>query len=265
MVKISNSLVGVLNFHTLLISFPVIGIALWLRIKSPTECELFLQLPLLVVGVFLFVVSVLGFVGSCFRDSIFLCLYLFLLFLLILAMAAFTVFAFVVTNKNIGQAISGKGYREYRLGDYSHWLQKRVGDRKNWRAIHGCLKEAKVCGRLEDDIGTKASEFYRKNLSPIQSGCCKPPTYCGFTYGSGLSSSNSDCKTWSNDQDKLCYGCNACKGGVLATLKNGWKKVVILNAALLAFVIVIYSVGCCAFRNNKSHSHHTHFYRGGYH
>ncbi|CAL9199468.1 unnamed protein product [Musa hybrid cultivar] len=180
----------------------------------------------------------------------------------------------VVTNKSIGQAISGKGYKEYRLGDSSHWLQKRVGDRKNWRVIHGCLKEAKVCGRLEDDIGTKPSEFYRKNLSPIQSGCCKPPTYCGFTYAnatywiiprSGLSSSNPDCKARSNDQDKLCYGCNACKGGVLATLENGWKKVVILNAALLAFVIVIYSVGCCAFRNNKSHSRHTHFYRGGDH
>lgn len=168
MVKISNSLIGILNFLTLLVSFPVIGIALWFRVQAATECERVLQLPLLVLGIFLFVVSVLGFVGSCFRVSVFLWIYLFVLFLLILAMFAFTMFGLIVTNKGVGQAIVGRAYKEYKLDDYSHWLQKRVRDWPTWNVIEGCLKEAKVCGQLEGAVGMKATEFYRKNLSPIQ-------------------------------------------------------------------------------------------------
>ncbi|THU66277.1 hypothetical protein C4D60_Mb05t12460 [Musa balbisiana] len=272
MVKISNSLIGILNFLTLLVSFPVIGIALWFRVQAATECERVLQLPLLVLGIFLFVVSVLGFVGSCFRVSVFLWIYLFVLFLLILAMFAFTMFGLIVTNKGVGQAIVGRAYKEYKLDDYSHWLQKRVRDWPTWNVIEGCLKEAKVCGQLEGAVGMKATEFYRKNLSPIQSGCCKPPSYCRFTYvnatywtmpKSGAVAPGLDCKAWSNDQEKLCYTCNSCKGGVLATLKDGRKKVAIFNAALLVFLIITYTVGCCAYRNNKSRNHYPpYYYRG---
>ncbi|KAJ8505575.1 hypothetical protein OPV22_006461 [Ensete ventricosum] len=269
MVRISNSLIGILNFLTLLVSFPIIGIALWFRVQAATECERVLQLPLLVLGIFLFVVSVLGFVGSCFRVSVFLWIYLFVLFLLILAMVAFTMFGLIVTNKGVGQAIVGRAYKEYKLDDYSHWLQKRVRDWSTWNVIEGCLKEAKVCGQLEGDVGMKATEFYRKNLSPVQSGCCKPPSYCRFTYvnathwtmpKSGSAASGLDCKAWSNDQEKLCYSCNSCKGGVLATLKDARKKVAIFNAALLVFLIVTYSVGCCAFKNKRSRSQYPPYY-----
>ena len=97
-------------------------------------------------------------------------------------------------------------------------------------------------------------------LSCVQSGCCKPPTGCNFTYQSetvwakptGLNSTNDpDCNTWSNDQRALCYDCQSCKAGVLANVKNDWKKIATVNIIFLIFLIIVYSVGCGAFRNNR--------------
>ncbi|URE24780.1 Tetraspanin family [Musa troglodytarum] len=244
MVRISNSLVGFLNFLTLLISFPIIGAGLWFRLHAATECERFLQLPLLVLGGFLLVVSVLGLIGACCCVSF-----------------------FMVTNKGVGEAVSGVGFKEYRLSDYSGWLQKRVENWETWRQIDGCLKDAQVCAGLEGLAGLQDSQFLAKNLSPLQSGCCKPPTFCGFQYKNatfwtvptaGLKSTDADCKLWSNDQGKLCYDCGSCKAGVLATLKSKWKVVSIFNIALLVLLIIVYSIGCCALRNNRAKMH------GGY-
>ncbi|BAF20152.2 Os06g0653100, partial [Oryza sativa Japonica Group] len=98
------------------------------------------------------------------------------------------------------------------------------------------------------------------HLHHIQSGCCKPPTGCNFAYvsetvwtkPSGFNSTDDpDCTTWSNDQTALCYDCQSCKAGVLANLKNDWKKIATVNIIFLIFLIIVYSVGCCAFRNNR--------------
>ncbi|XP_073014351.1 tetraspanin-8-like [Typha latifolia] len=268
MVRISNGLLGTLNLVILLLSVPVIGIGTWLRFHAASECEKFLQWPVIILGVFLSVVSLLGLLGSCCRMTFFLWIYLFVLFLLILGMFCFTVFAFVITNKGIGEVISGKGYKEYRLGDYSKWLQKRVGDWKTWEEIKSCMKDGKVCGGFNGDVGLKANDFYKQNLSPIKSGCCKPPTYCGFVYQnatywvapkSRITPGGVDCKTWNNDQSKLCYDCDSCKAGVLATMKSKWKYVSIFNIALIVFLIIVYSIGCCAIRNNKNDSYYKHY------
>jgi hypothetical protein len=94
----------------------------------------------------------------------------------------------------------------------------------------------------------------------FQSGCCKPPTGCNFSYQSetvwikpnGFNGTDyPDCNTWSNDQTALCYDCTSCKAGVLANLKNSWKKIATVNIVFLVFLIIVYSVGCCAFRNNR--------------
>jgi hypothetical protein len=92
------------------------------------------------------------------------------MFLLILVLFCFTIFAFVVTNKGAGEVVGGKGYKEYRLGDYSDWLRKRVESEKNWRKIKSCLVDSKVCKSLIDDGGrnTPVEEFYGKHLSSIQ-------------------------------------------------------------------------------------------------
>lgn len=94
----------------------------------------------------------------------------------------------------------------------------------------------------------------------LQSGCCKPSNDCNFTYVSPTewnnstqsSYSNSDCNLWSNDQNLLCYRCQSCKAGFLQNIKTNWKKVAIVNIVFLIILIVVYSIGCCAFRNNRS-------------
>lgn len=180
------------------------------------------------------------------------------MFVLIVLLFCFTIFAFVVTNKGAGEVVSGRGYKEYRLGDYSNWLQKRVGNGKNWRRIRSCLEDSKVCKSLSDDANVDFQAYIKKSLNPLQSGCCKPPTECNFTYvnatvwntpATGTNSTNPDCATWTNQN--LCFDCQSCKAGVLDNLKKDWKKVAILNIIFLIFLIVVYSIGCCAFRNNR--------------
>ncbi|PKA55127.1 Tetraspanin-8 [Apostasia shenzhenica] len=256
----SNSLVFVVNLLTLLISFPLTGIGLWLRLNAASDCEHFLLWPVLVTGLLLMAVSLLGLFGSCCHVSAFLCLYLFAMFVVIVGLFCFTVFTVVVTNKSIGDALSGAGYKEYRLGDYSHWLQTRVRDYNTWSRIKSCIKDAGVCPKLDDFAIKEANELYNRSLSTIQSGCCKPPLYCGLkevnaTYWeapkSGLTSNDIDCKVWSNDPNRLCFDCDSCKAGVLAKLKREWKKLAIFNLCLLLFLNLVYSIGCCAFRNSR--------------
>ncbi|KAI4985057.1 hypothetical protein ZWY2020_017687 [Hordeum vulgare] len=61
-----------------------------------------------------------------------------LLFILIALLLVFTALAFVV---------SGCGYREYRLGEYFTWLQRRVEDADKWARIRSCLRDGSVCQR----------------------------------------------------------------------------------------------------------------------
>lgn len=167
MVRISNNLVGLLNFLTFLLSIPILGGGIWLSNRASTDCEKFLDRPIIALGVFLLLVSLAGMIGAWCRVSWLLWIYLLVMFVLIVLVFCFTIFAFVVTNKGVGEVVSGRGYKEYRLGDYSNWLQKRVSSDKNWRKIRSCLQDSKVCKSLEDK-NLPQSDFFNSHLSPIQ-------------------------------------------------------------------------------------------------
>lgn len=259
MVRCSNNLVGVLNFIVFLLSIPILAGGIWLSQKGSTECERFLDKPVIALGVFLMVVAIAGLIGSCCRVTWLLWTYLLVMFLLILLVFCFTIFAFVVTNKGAGEKVSERGYKEYRLGDYSNWLQKRVNSDKNWRKIRSCLVESKVCSKLEAKlINEPVNKFYQEHLTALQSGCCKPAEKCQFTYVSATNWTKTagthpdpDCQTWDNAPNKLCFDCQSCKAGLLDNIKSAWKKVAVVNIIFLVFLIIVYSVGCCALRNNK--------------
>ncbi|XP_047308622.1 tetraspanin-8-like [Impatiens glandulifera] len=267
MFRLSNNLVGILNFITFLLSIPILWAGVWLSKQGVTECERFLDKPLIALGVFLMLISLAGLIGACCRVTWLLWVYLLVMFILILILFCFTIFAFAVTNKGAGENLSGKGYKEYRLGDYSNWLQKRVNSPKNWNKIQSCLQDSNVCKSL---IGsqTSADKFFMEHLSSVQSGCCKPSNDCGFEYvnptnwnqtGNSTIDGNPDCKVWRNDESLLCYGCQSCKAGLLDNLKRDWKKVAVVNIVFIVFLIIVYSIGCCAFRNNRR-DNHRHYY-----
>ncbi|GFS33725.1 tetraspanin7 [Actinidia rufa] len=218
MVRLSNNLIGILNFVTFLLSIPILWAGIWLSRQANTECERFLEKPVIALGVFLMVVSILGLVGACCRVSLLLWIYLLVMFLLILVLFCFTIFVFVVTNKGAGEVVSGKGYKEYRLGDYSNWLQKRVNSTKNWNKIRSCLIDSKVCKSLIDDGSN----------TPVETRVAA-----------------------SHQTTAVLLTCQSCKAGLLDNLKHDWKRVAVVNVIFLIFLIIVYSIGCCAFRNNR--------------
>ncbi|GAV62091.1 Tetraspannin domain-containing protein [Cephalotus follicularis] len=259
----SNHLIGLINFLTLLLSIPILVGGIWLSTKANnTDCLKFLQWPLIIIGVCILVVSLAGFAGACYRNTFLMWLYLFVMFFVIATLIGFIIFAYAVTDKGSGRVVSNRAYKDYYLQDYSGWLEERVASDSYWAKISSCIRDSKVCNKMGVSINgvpETVDMFYQRKLSPIESGCCKPPTECGYTYvnetvwatGGGLVGTNADCTTWSNDQEQLCYSCDSCKAGVLASLRKSWRKVSVINIVILIILVIIYVIGCAAFRHNR--------------
>ncbi|GAB4825401.1 Tetraspanin-4 [Ancistrocladus abbreviatus] len=262
--RASNHLIGLVNFLTFLLSIAILGGGIWLSSRANnTDCLKFLQWPLIVIGAAIMVISLAGFAGSCYRNTFLMYLYMWAMFFIIAALVGFVIFAYAVTDKGSGRPLSNRAYRDYYLEDYSGWLRRRVADDSYWVKISSCIRDSKVCGkmgRFVDGVPETADMFYNRKLSPIESGCCKPPTECGYVYsnetvwnppGGGVAGSDLDCSSWNNDQEQLCYACNSCKAGVLASLRNSWRKVSVINIVVLILLVIFYVVAYAALRNNK--------------
>ncbi|KAJ0979327.1 hypothetical protein J5N97_014801 [Dioscorea zingiberensis] len=269
MLRGSNGLTGAVNFVTFLISVPILGGGIWLSSRTnSSECMQFLQWPLIVIGITIMVISLMGFAGACYGLSWLMWLYLFIMFFVVVALIGFIVFAYAVTDRGHGEVIMNRAFLEYQLSDYSGWLKERVSDPEYWSKISSCLRDARVCRGMakhgtDPATGMRVPEspdmFYRRQLSPIESGCCKPPTSCGYTYlnetfwnpVNGMMINDPDCTQWSNDQQKLCYQCDSCKAGFLASIHHSWRKVSVINIIVLIILVIVYVIGCAAFRNNQ--------------
>ncbi|CAM6017463.1 unnamed protein product [Sphagnum balticum] len=254
----SNFLMGIWNFVTLVLSLPIIAVGIWLAKQHNTVCYHFLEWPVIIIGGTILVVSLLGMLGAWCNINPLLVLYLIAMFFLMASLFIFTIFAFVVTNAGGGDAVPGKGFQEYHLGNYSTWLQKQVDKASLWDKIQICLNDAKVCNKLDNEYPT-STQFDAASLTPVQSGCCKPPSSCGFTFdnattwkGTPAPSADPDCSEWNNNQ--LCFNCTSCKAGVLQDIKHDWRKVAIVNIIMVVLLIIIYSVGCCARQNGSGSS-----------
>lgn len=164
MSRFSNTLIGSLNLLTLLASIPIIGAGLWMA-KSSITCENFLQMPLLVIGFVILVVSLAGFIGACFHVAWALWLYLLVMLCLIAALMGLTIFGLVVTGSGGGVELSGRNYREYRLRDYSPWLRDRVEDPRYWSTIKNCILGSSACTKI---TSWTPLDYLERRMSPVQ-------------------------------------------------------------------------------------------------
>ncbi|KAK9735090.1 hypothetical protein RND81_04G183100 [Saponaria officinalis] len=248
MKRMSNTIIGFLNLFTLLVSLPIIGGGL-IMAKNSTTCESFLQKPLTIIGFIILIVSIAGFLGACFNITWALWVYLVTMLILIVSLMIITLFGFVVTGQGGGAPVVGRVYKEYHIQDYSIWLRDRVKESENWRSISGCVFGSKTCHKV---ASWTPFDYMRNGLTPVQSGCCKPPTSCTYgPQGPIMMGQDPDCYKWNNDPNILCYNCDSCKAGVLETIRKDWHKLSILNVVILILLVALYSIGCCAFQNAR--------------
>lgn len=73
---------------------------------------------------------------------------------------------------------------------------------------------------------------------------------------------DSDCSLWNNDQNQLCYNCNACKAGLLGNLRKEWRKANIILIVAVVVLIWVYVIACSAFKNAQTEDLFTRYKQG---
>eukprot|EP00245_Coleochaete_scutata_P004125 TRINITY_DN16387_c0_g1_i1.p1 TRINITY_DN16387_c0_g1~~TRINITY_DN16387_c0_g1_i1.p1 ORF type:complete len:284 (-),score=40.08 TRINITY_DN16387_c0_g1_i1:763-1614(-) len=252
--KPSNAIITYLNAFTMVLALPIIAVGIWLTTQTGSECAKFLQAPVLFIGVFILFISFIGYFGSHLRITFLLWVYLFTMAMLIILLAAFTIFTFLVTLPGKGHTVQGQAFKEYRLKDYSPWLSERFNQTSTWNSIKSCTLKEGYCKRLDHEYKTR-EEYFNGKLSPLESGCCKPPAECGFTSENAtvwsapraMGANNSDCYIYTND--KFCEDCSSCKGGFVSFIQKEWRIAFVVQLTVLIALLVIYCTGCCARYN----------------
>ncbi|XP_068653311.1 tetraspanin-2-like [Aristolochia californica] len=257
---VSNNITAVLNFFAFLCSLPIIGAGTWLASKQDNECIHAFKWPVVLLGVLVLLVSLAGFAGAYWNRKGLLAIYLFSMAVLIVLLIVLLIFAFIVTRQDGSYAVAGRNYKEYRLQGYSAWLRNYIQNSEHWAQIRSCLALSDVCPRLSRDFFT-SDQFFVGDISPLQTGCCKPPTVCGYTYVNPTewvnpvnSMADPDCNIWSNDQSMLCYNCSSCKAGLLGNLRKEWRKANTILIITLVALISVYLIACNAFKNAQTAS-----------
>ncbi|GMJ04925.1 tetraspanin8 [Hibiscus trionum] len=266
-----NCIVGIVNSALLSLGICLIISGAYLHLKSGLDCEKILTAPFLVMGSLLIFVSMIGLMGTACSSSFCMFVYLALLSCLIVGVFFFTSFVLSITNKHVGQTLdnSDKVMESKSPLDFSHWLHNKVYDEQNWMKIKSCFVDTGICSGHDEytvdanfylliHFNKSFPEVVNDSLPTSKTECCKPPDVCGFkkkndTYweipskGASANSNNEDCHRWSNEVNKLCFDCHACKGGVINDFKKEWRLLALLSMLLLLLLVLVYVLGCCAF------------------
>ncbi|XP_040377764.1 tetraspanin-4-like [Oryza brachyantha] len=222
---------------------------------------------MLAIGLLFMIISISACCGQLLdEEGCFMCC-CFGLFIPFLFLLVFLIFGYI--------AVGGMDFHrsnkihEYNLDSYGGWLKGRVADPNYWSTTSVCLRDMDVCSGMRqlerdpqsgmfvpklssDERWTNKHGMSQHQMSPIESGCCKPPSSCAFTYmndttwapktgDADLGAKVVDCSRWSNDPQKLCFECDSCKAGFLDDTRKKWTK-----AALFPLVgLMIKVIGSC--------------------
>ncbi|XP_051194476.1 tetraspanin-2 [Lolium perenne] len=255
---VSNNITACVTLMALICAVPVIASGIWFASAQGEECARLARWPVAILGGLILLAALAGFVGAYWNRRRLLAFYLFAMGLLIVLLIALLAFAFAVTRGSGAYPVLGRAYDEYRLDGFSMWLRGYVSDDPGrWEGIKSCLAVSDTCKKLARQASfVTADQFYQSSLTPLQSGCCKPPSVCGFGYVSptvwtnpARPAADADCGRWSNDPAQLCYECESCRAGLLATLRRQWHKANIALVVATVSLVFLYLVGCSAYKN----------------
>ncbi|GFP85149.1 tetraspanin-10 [Phtheirospermum japonicum] len=225
----STFIIRWVNFLTILLAIGVIGFGVWMS-SHHDNCRKSLTMPVIGLGAVIFVVSIIGFLGALKNNSI-------LLWMSVTAVSYLALHhtggyfglhgvslsptiictRFIVTNNGSGHNVTGLRYKEYQLHDYSSWFLKQLNNSHNWEHLKSCLVKSDDCNSLAKKYKT-LKQLKLAKLSPIEAGCCRPPSECGYPAVNAsfydLSfhpiSSNKDCRLYKNSKAIKCYNCDSC-------------------------------------------------------
>ncbi|KAJ0242625.1 hypothetical protein HA466_0205740 [Hirschfeldia incana] len=141
-----------------------------------------LQWPVIILGILILLVGLAGFIGGFWRITWLLAVYLIAMLALILLFGVIVGFIYMVTLRGSGRKQPSRAYLEYSLEEFSGFLRRRVERSYIWERIRSCLSTTSICPDLNQRFILAHQDFFNAYLSPIQSGCCKPPTKCGYTF-----------------------------------------------------------------------------------
>ncbi|KAK1420631.1 hypothetical protein QVD17_22380 [Tagetes erecta] len=252
---VSNNIIATINFIALICSIPIIFTGVWLASKPDNHCIRSLPWPIVFIGVLFLLLALTGFIGAYYNKQGLLAFYLFCNAALIVTGIILLILAYIVTHPSGAYSVPGREYDEYRYMGYSEWLRDHITDPENWESIKACLAASSVCKKMVWDSYT-APQFFASRISSLQSGCCKPPTVCGYQYVNPITWINPtnpmgdvDCVLWNNDPNQLCYNCDSCKAGVLGNLRKEWKKANIILIIAVVVLICLYIIAFNAYKN----------------
>ncbi|KAJ6426778.1 hypothetical protein OIU84_022380 [Salix udensis] len=158
----------------------------------------------------------------------------------------------IAPSPNKGPRETDSGRDQSRLQDFSGWLQGHVVNENKWVRIKKCLIKTRVCQEYAQKLSALPSDVLLEMLIPAESGCCMPPSNCGYRFKnatfwdapkSGLDSKGDECLSWKNGQENLCYNCETCKAGYLQEVRNVWKALNIFNTCFIIYLTLILAFG----------------------
>ena len=157
MLRISNTVIGVLNILTLLLGVFAVGGSIYIHIHgaNATGCEKVVRYPLLIGGLFVVALSALGIMGSLYRVNVAMYIYIFLMLLFIVGLIVFAIVAELATNRKLRRKLSMNQHDEKRLEFFQDQLQRYVMNEEDWRVVKSCLMDAHLCRNLPIDGGRK--------------------------------------------------------------------------------------------------------------
>uniref|UniRef100_A0A0E0M9F3 Tetraspanin n=1 Tax=Oryza punctata TaxID=4537 RepID=A0A0E0M9F3_ORYPU len=215
-----------INFFTMILAILVVGFGFWMSTHND-ECRRSLTIPVMGLGGLAVTLTC----GCLVSDN---------------AVRGF--------GGNHGVHSACVYYHKYRNWPFCLWGE--LNDTEKWTRLRSCLVKSDDCNGLSRRYKT-LKQYKLADLTPMESGCCRPPAECGYPAVNSsyfdLSyhpvSTNVDCKLYKNVRSVLCYDCDSCKAGVAQYMKAEWRVVAIFNVILFVILSFVYFVACCARRN----------------